>query len=42
LQEGLSRVSHPLSSPGGYLPMYRRMWAKSMSIVPTVRANAAN
>ena len=42
LQEGLSRVSHPLSSPGGYLPMYRRMWAKSMSTVPTIRANAVH
>ena len=42
LQEGLSRVSHPLSSPGAYLPMYRRMWAKSMSTVPTIRANAVH
>ena len=42
LQEGLSRVSHPLSSPGAYLPMYRRMWSKSMSVVPTIRANAVH
>jgi Beta-lactamase superfamily domain len=39
LQEALSRVSHPLSSPDGYLPMYRRMWARSSAIVPTIRAN---
>jgi hypothetical protein len=42
LQEGLSRVSHPLSSPGGYLPMYRRMWEKNRFIVPTIRANAVH
>jgi hypothetical protein len=41
LQEGLSRVSHPLSGPSCYLPMYRRMWARSRSIVPTIRANTA-
>jgi len=40
LQESLSRVSHPLSSPDAYLPMYRRMWDQSRSIVPTIRANA--
>ena len=39
MQEALSRVSHPLSNPGGYLNMYRRVWAKSESIVPTIRAN---
>jgi Beta-lactamase superfamily domain len=38
LQEALARVSHPLSSPAGYLSMYRRMWAKSRSIVPAIRA----
>jgi hypothetical protein len=40
LQESLSRVSHPLSSPNAYLPMYRRMWDQSRSIGPTIRANA--
>ena len=39
MQEALSRVSHPLSNPGGYLKMYRRMWATSKSIVPTIQAN---
>jgi len=38
LQEALARVSHPLSSPAQYLSMYRRLWAKSRSIVPVIHA----
>ena len=40
IQEALSRVSHPLSNPRGYLQMYRQMWERSRAIEPTIRANA--
>ena len=39
MQEALSRVSHPLSNPSGYLKIYRRMWERSKSIVSTIQAN---
>lgn len=39
VQEALSRVSHPLANPRGYLQMYRQMWERSRSIETTIRAN---
>jgi hypothetical protein len=39
VQEALSRVSHPLGNPDAYLQAYRRMWARSGSIVPAIEAN---